>query len=453
MKDETAPRTRSPWLAAALVGALSAVLGAITLSHKSLWYDEAYNGVKVAGSWHGVFTAIGKTEMSQSAYLVLLKPWVAITTNNEVWLRLPSVIAAALAAALLVPLGARLFDRTTGIVAGILLATNELLVAWSQQARAYALVTFAVVLASLLFVRALDDPRRRNWLLYAVAAAFAVYCHFWAGFVIVAHFTSMPFAPRRPLLRRVVEATVVFLALIAGAVYFTATAQRVQLGWIGVPSMDLLRSVVTLTSGHNVGLQLIALGGLVVLVFQTGAGTPAAAWRTALVGGWIALPIVLAFLVSEYQPILVPRYAIVITPALALAGAVLLATVARMQREVAAVALVVVVGLSAWQLSEWYRRTIEDWRSAVAYVDREKAPGDTVVVAPKWATDAFHYYDPVTRTDNSRPTGRTFVLLRIGRNDGDGSDNVYGVLGPTQLELTRQQRFGERLWVQVLDPP
>jgi mannosyltransferase len=162
MKDETAPRTRSPWLAAALVGALSAVLGAITLSHKSLWYDEAYNGVKVAGSWHGVFTAIGKTEMSQSAYLVLLKPWIAITTNNEVWLRLPSVIAAALAAALLVPLGARLFDRTTGIVAGILLATNELLVAWSQQARAYALVTFAVVLASLLFVRALDGRRRRG---------------------------------------------------------------------------------------------------------------------------------------------------------------------------------------------------------------------------------------------------------------------------------------------------
>ena len=35
----------------------------------------------------------------------------------------------------------------------------QLLVAWSQQARTYALVTFAVVLASLLFVRALDDPQ------------------------------------------------------------------------------------------------------------------------------------------------------------------------------------------------------------------------------------------------------------------------------------------------------
>ena len=260
--------------------------------------------------------------MSQSAYLVLLKPWVAITTNNEVWLRLPSVIAAALAAALLVPLGARLFDRTTGIVAGILLATNELLVTWSQQARAYALVTFAVVLASLLFVRALDDPRRRNWLLYAVAAAFAVYCRFWAGFAIVAHFTSMPFAPRRPLLRRVVEATVVFLALIAGAVYFTATAQRVrQLGGIGVPSMDLLRSVVTLTSGHNVGLQLIALGGLVVLVFQTGAGHAGGgvAHRPGRRLDCVADRALVSR--SEYQPILVPRYAIVITPALALAGA------------------------------------------------------------------------------------------------------------------------------------
>ena len=49
-------------------------------------------------------------------------------------------------------------------------------------------------------------------------------------------------------------------------------------------------------------------------------------------------------------------------------------------------------------------------------------------------------------------TGRT-VLLRIGRHDGDVADNVYGVLGPTQLELTGRHRFGDRFWVQVLDPP
>ena len=73
-------------------------------------------------------------------------------------------------------------------------------------------------------------------------------------------------------------------------------------------------------------------------------------------------------------------------------------------------------------------------------------------MAPKWATDAFRYYDPVTPTDNSRPTGRTFVLLRAGHGD-NAADLVCGVLGPSQLELVRQRQFGDRLWVQVLDPP
>ena len=260
----------SSWAAPVGVGLLSLVLGLITLDRKSLWYDEAFNGEHIKSSWHDLVLLVSHTEMSQGAYLVLLKAWATVTVNNTLWLRLPSVAAAALAAALLVPLGTRLFDRTTGAAAGVLLATNELLLRWSQQARTYALVTLAVVVATFLFVRALDDPRRRNWLLYAVVAAFAVYCHFWAGFVIVAHFASVPFAPKRPPRRRVVEAAVVFLVLIGPALFFTVHAARSQLEWIPDPSIHVLRNLVTVTSGHNLALVVATIGGLAVLVYQAG---------------------------------------------------------------------------------------------------------------------------------------------------------------------------------------
>ena len=170
------------WRPAALVGVLG-LDRPITLVASRSGSTRHRRGKHPRGSWHHIVGLIKHTEMSQSAYLVLLKPWGALTATDELWLRLPSVVVAALAAALLVVLGTRLFDRTTGIVAGVFLATNELVLQWSQEVRAYALVTFAVVLATLLFVRALDHPSRLNWLLYALVAAFAVYCHFWAGFV------------------------------------------------------------------------------------------------------------------------------------------------------------------------------------------------------------------------------------------------------------------------------
>ena len=43
-------------------------------------------------------------------------------------------------------------------------------------------------------------------------------------------------------------------------------------------------------------------------------------------------------------------------------------------------------------------------------------------------------------------------MLRGNRGEA-AADTAYGVLGPTQLELTRTDQFDKRLWVQVLDPP
>jgi hypothetical protein len=61
------------WPAAILVGLLSTALGLITLDRKSLWFDEAFDAQQVESSWHSLARLIGRTEMSQSAYLVELK--------------------------------------------------------------------------------------------------------------------------------------------------------------------------------------------------------------------------------------------------------------------------------------------------------------------------------------------------------------------------------------------
>jgi mannosyltransferase len=450
--DDAAPgHEPAPWRAALLVGALSAVLGLVTLGHRSLWFDETYDGVKTREAWPHVLHAIGATEMSQAAYLVGLKLWAAVTPGTDVWLRVPSVAAAAIATTLLVLLGARLWDRTTGILAGVLLAANALLVSWSQQARTYALVTCVVVLATLLFVRALDVPTRRNWLLYAVAAAAAVYCHFYAGFVVIAHLASLPLASARPPRRRVLETAGTFVALISVALYFTATAGRAQLGWIPPVSVAGVREFLDAVSGRNPLVWLAVLGGLAVLAAGARARRPGASWRLALVGGWIVLPVLLGVLVSLHQRIFVTRYGIVITPALALTGGVLIAWLARARREAAALALAAVVVVSLLQIGRWYRGQPENWRAAVAYLDRERRPGDTVVVLPTWAADGVLYYDPSIPLATTTQGGRTLVVVRERNADGLPQD-VAAVPGTRGLVREDVAHFGSRVHVITLTP-
>jgi mannosyltransferase len=448
--NPNARASRSVWLAAASVGGLAALLGSITLGRKSLWFDEAFNAVLVTESWHGVADRIWRTEMSQSLYLVLLKLWALVTPNTEVWLRLPSLLVMALAAALVVPLGARLFDPMTGLLAGILMALNQFVVAWSQQARAYALVTLAVVVASLLLLRALNRGERINWALYAVAAAAAVYCHFYAGLVVVAHFVSMPFAPRRPTVRRMVETAVAIALMSSIALIFTATASRSQIGWLPAPLPALFDWILPAMSGHNVLFLLTAATGVAVLARRATRGDAADRFDAVLVTGWVTIPILLGLLVSIVQPMLMDRYLIVVTPGLALAAAVALVKLGRATRPVAVVVLTALVAISLVKIVDWYRSQIEDWRGAAAYVERERRPGDRVVVAPQWADLVFKYYAPSTPLTHSVDGRKTFLVLRP--ESGSCDETASTVAGLATATIVADRRFGDNLCVRLVEP-
>ena len=70
------------------------------------------------------------------------------------------------------------------------------------------------------------------------------------------------------------------------------------------------------TSGWNPVLLAAALGGIAVLTL--GRHATDGTWRLALLGAWVSLPIAVGVAAAVLRPFLVPRYAIVIAPALAL---------------------------------------------------------------------------------------------------------------------------------------
>ena len=92
-------------------------LGVVALGHRTLSVDEASSAAAARGSFGTVVSRIVHDDPGQAGELLLLK-LARRAGDSELVLRLPSAVAVALAAELLVLLGTLLLERVGGLVAG-----------------------------------------------------------------------------------------------------------------------------------------------------------------------------------------------------------------------------------------------------------------------------------------------------------------------------------------------
>jgi mannosyltransferase len=216
-------RSDSRWLPAWLVVVVPVVgellLGGYRIAGPSLWRDEA---ATISGS-NRLIGAIWALTSHQDAvhglYYLLIHAVIAVGGTSETALRLPSLIAMALAAGLTAELGRRLAKDSglpspdaIGLLAGLLLAVVPLTTRYAQEARPYALTTLFAVAATYLLVRAVADRRWPWWAAYAVAIALTALFNLFALLLVVAHgLTLLAASPRskpRPVKRASASVTV-----------------------------------------------------------------------------------------------------------------------------------------------------------------------------------------------------------------------------------------------------
>jgi mannosyltransferase len=421
------------WAWPLAVGLLSAAVGLYDLGRRSFWIDEAFNIVLVRDGWPLFLRTIGGREPSQAVYLLFLKPYVALVGHGEVVTRLPSVLAGAFAAALLVVLGRRLFGLWVGVVAGLLLAVDGTFVEWSQYARTYSLAVLASVITTLVFVRACASPTRRRFLQYGLVGAVSIYTHFYAGFVLVAHAAAVLVRrPRFPLRLLGGAWAVIGVGLIPFAGYVVA-GSRSPVEWIPPLDVHEVWSSLWFAAGENAALLVLAFVG----AFFT---LRARATRDdgALIVAWLAAPLVCGALVSLVKPALVPRFLIVASPAVALLAALAIARPARREIRVAATGLVVVFAIPG--LVHTYTQNPEDWRAAAAAARAAVRDGSTVAVLPDFGWRALDVYAPdVPRV--THPTGRAVTVLVTGSSSSRRA-LVGAFIGHSPYGLARTERVG-----------
>lgn len=181
----------SDWAYWALPMAVACLLCGLSLDLNSLSHDELSTWSRTEyGRLPAVLTYGVGPDFHPPGHFILIWLIKQVGFESEVALRLPSVIAAVLSVGVLSRIGGTLFDRWTGCVAALLMATSWSFVYYAQDARSYAaVVLFCLVAidASIAVVRTLNANRvvgRGAWIRLIVSGSLAAYFHYYGLFFV-----------------------------------------------------------------------------------------------------------------------------------------------------------------------------------------------------------------------------------------------------------------------------
>jgi len=164
---------------------LGALLRFLTLGDQSYWGDEGATVGLIRASFGDMLGAIPDSESTPPLYYVLAWGWTRVLgSSDEFALRSLSALAGTATIPVLYAATCTLVTRRAALVTAALAACSPLLVWYSQESRAYALLGLFTALTLLFFARALDGRARAlPW--WAVTATLALVTHYFAAFVIV----------------------------------------------------------------------------------------------------------------------------------------------------------------------------------------------------------------------------------------------------------------------------
>lgn len=311
---------------AILVAVATAAITSFHVGHRQLWQDEYSTWYASTLHFSDFMRLISRIDLSVTPYYLFMHVWIATFGDSPAVLRTPSVIAMAVAAALIVLLGQRLFDLGTGVVAGLVYALLPTVSRYAQEARPYAIVCMLAVLATLQLVRAIQSPKWPNWLWYGLAMLALGYVHMIAITLAVPHLIAVRAAVKRHDVLRLWRWLAAGVAIVVFVVPYglSASKQSDATAWIDVTLANIRAYPANLTGAGTIAGVLAILGAIAaILLWRSGRV------RVIMLATWAVIPPIIALAGGQKLHLFLFRYFLFTLPAWALLAAAGLTAIVR----------------------------------------------------------------------------------------------------------------------------
>ncbi|HLV88558.1 MAG TPA: glycosyltransferase family 39 protein [Candidatus Sulfotelmatobacter sp.] len=321
------------WLTLSAVVAAGFTLRIAQINAKPFWFDECFSAELARLNWSTFFRVLWWREANMTLYYLLLRAWMHLG-QSESLIRALSVVFATATVPAVYWVAKLLYDRRVALLASTLFAFNAYSVRYSQEARSYALFVLLATLSSGFLVAYLRRADRRSLLCYTIISALAVYAHFYAILLVVAHWltvrlfgTPATTADGIPTLRRLRRAWQIIGLAFLPLLVFVAKTGAGPIRWIQRPGVHDLWAFADQFVGAG-GWPLVVLTAVAVLAALLPLWRCLAqrnqnwtVWRVQFLLVWIAFPVLLTFLLSFARPVFLGRYMIFCLPALVILAA------------------------------------------------------------------------------------------------------------------------------------
>jgi 4-amino-4-deoxy-L-arabinose transferase-like glycosyltransferase len=389
--DAVRARSRAFWIVAGLT-LLGAILRFATLGAQAYHHDEIVTASRVlrVGFGHAM-DAVGFSESAPPLYYALAWLWTQLTGNGEWGLRFLSALAGVATIPVAYFVARELRGARAGVIAAALVATNPMLVWYSQEARAYALLGFFCALSLLYCVRALREGERRDFTWWGVFSFLALATHYFAVFPLVAEVILLARRRGRAILSGlwIVGLAVVLLAPLAIHQMSYGHAEWIgkftlghRLGEAGITFMvgetgDIIGRTETVGPAL-LPLALVAAAFALLLARGSRAERRAAFVPLAVAGVTVGIPLLLALLSAGKDFVLARNLLPALFPLLVAVAVALSAERARrLGTAIAAVLAVYSLAFCIWASADPGLQR-PDWRAVADRLGEPEGPRATV---------------------------------------------------------------------------
>ncbi|WP_436961255.1 glycosyltransferase family 39 protein [Streptomyces sp. SudanB182_2057] len=262
----------------------------------SMWRDEAATWQVAQRSTAEIWHTLANVDVVHGLYYLLMHGLFTCFGPGITTLRLPSVLATAVAAACVAVIGRRVAGTWAGLAGGMVFGLLPAVQFHLQEGRSYALVAAGAALSTLLLTTVLRQPARtRHWAAYGTAVLLTGLLNWLSLMILAAHLTTLLWTRAgRAVLARWTVAAGCATAGVLPLIMFSRS-QSAQLAWIPPLSWHMLIGPAV----------LLAIGGTCALLDRPRAGRPSAA---AVGLPLLAVPQLGLIALSLIQPVFLDRY-------------------------------------------------------------------------------------------------------------------------------------------------